>query len=141
MRPEVLYHGSPLKLEGLLRPHKAFCPSGREENNMFGVYAYDNKERAIARAIIKCEGVIDVQVLQNPYPPYAIIFSGEPQQEDIFLYEVPTETFMRIGIVQYFSSKPVDPRLIKPLKIEDFMPNLVKYADLYDMDRRYFGPD
>ncbi len=127
MKQDFLYHGSPLELE-LLEPRQAICSSGLEENNLFGVYASENRGLAIASGIVNCKGIIEVRHNQSKHPPYAIILEGQPNQNHIYLYTLPIETFENANRTQWLSQVPVKPILIEILAMKKLIPKIVRYA-------------
>jgi hypothetical protein len=99
-KPKILRHGSPKDIEGALKPHRARdLASGHPDNNRCAVYASDNSEAAIFRAIkktIKSDKVTweDIERIQN-----------------IYLYYLPSETFTQslFDPSQYYSLEEVMP--------------------------------
>ena len=132
-----MYHGSPHELEGeLLIPNQARDSSSLPENNLFGVYATQIMEIAIATAIVKCDGIEQVVSLFSRLPPYVIILEGEPIQGHIYLHILPNETFENANGTQWISQVPVKPIQTKRLLVQDFIPKIVRYAN--DIEKEFW---
>ena len=141
MHPEFLYHGSPRKLEReVLIPHQAVCQSGLGENNRLAVYATEDRDYAIAIAIVNCNGVRESANATNS-PLYAIILSGQPEQDYIYIHRLPTETFEYTFGEQWISTVPIKPISTEKLEVQEYIGKLVDYATFKDLDTIYFGPD
>ncbi len=129
LKPKYLYHGSPKKIIGdELIPHQAHDLEKRPENLHKAVYATSEKELAIAMAIISAEGVIYSSLSFGDFPP-GVIYQGWPEQEIVYLYTLPVESFEPCGpqSKQWISYQPVKPIKIEELLLEDYL-HLVRKA-------------
>jgi len=118
---EHLYHGSPYDIEGMVEPRQGKDPSKKPENNLLGVYATDNIEIAICKAILSCRGVNGLTYLdsRSKKPPYGIIFSGWPKAEHIYIYRLPIATFKQISENSWISLVPVRPIEVQKIEVKD----------------------
>ena len=123
MKPKYLYHGSPKKIVGNeLIPHQAHDLGKRPENLHKAVYATSERKLAIAMAIISSKGVIYSSLRFSGNPP-GIIYQGWPEQEKIYLYTLPVDTFQPSGHggKQWVSFQPVQPVKVEELLIKDYL--------------------
>jgi hypothetical protein len=120
---KFLYHGSARKIIGdRLIPHEAEDLGKRVENMHKAVYATNNKEIAIAMAIISAKGVHYSSLTNNR--PYGRIYKGVPEQDEVYLYYLNSKDFQqqrgnRLG--QWISEKPVKPVKVEKIKIKDYL--------------------
>ncbi len=134
---EILYHGSPFELEGeFLLPQKPNDISGVIHHQREGIYASPIRGIAIAGGIISCPGVELVELRFNKFP-YGMIYFGQHNQEDIFLYHLSRDTFEPTGknYKQWLSEEPVKPLDVEVLSIDDFIPHLVRYPTLEESEQ------
>jgi len=140
---EHLYHGSPYHIEGMVEPRQGKDPSKKPENNLFGVYATDNIEIAICKAILSCQGINGITYLDSKRkkPPYGIIFSGWPKAEHIYIYRLPVATFKPISENSWISPVPVRPIEVQKMKVKDCI-YVVRKATLLERISLFFeyGP-
>ena len=123
-KPKYLYHGSAKKLKvNKLTPRPAKDLLNKPENLHTAVYATDIKEVAIAAALINCKGVKGSTLYFTTEKPYAKIYGGWPEQEYIYLYTLPSKTFIQEGGrgSQYYSEVPVKPLKVEKLAIKDYL--------------------
>jgi len=123
MKPKNLYHGSIRKIKGnKFTPRQAEDLGKLPENLHKAVYATNVKEIAIAMAIISCKGV-NGSSLSFKKKPYGTIYKGWPKQKYIYLYILPSDTFVQMGGSgkQWASFKPVKPLKVNKLKISDYL--------------------
>jgi hypothetical protein len=99
MKPPILYHGSPRNIEGKLVPQKANGTTNHPDNNLHAIYATDDPQKAIFRAIQK---VRELSVGD---------WENLDEREQIFLYHLPSESFEKTSSdnSQYVSFSPVIP--------------------------------
>jgi|TARA_Y100000310_G_scaffold79837_1_gene76506 hypothetical protein len=130
MKEKVLFHGSPYKLKGsVLKPSQGDDSKERPENSLFGVYASDRKDFAIAMAILSCKGVIGGSI--EGFTKTSInakIYGPLPKKKFIYLYSLPANTFRPTKSIahQYISSVPVKALLVEKLAISDHVRLLKK---------------
>jgi len=128
-KPEYLYHGSPYKLKGKrLIPKKA--KGAAKHDILKAVYATDSKQYAIAMSLIACKGVGNSSLsVISKNKAKGIIYSGWPEQKEVYLYVLPSEEFVNIpkGSCQWVSFKSVKPICVKKLKLSDYI-HLVRKA-------------
>jgi hypothetical protein len=130
MRDIPLYHGSTKKLIGdKLIPKPAQDLGERPENLHTAVYATSMKEAAIAMALISCEGVITSSLYYKT--PYGVIYEGWPKQRFIYLYTLPSKTFVQSkkGSKQYHSLEQVKPLRKDKLLVKDYLSLIRKATD------------
>lgn len=137
-KPIHLYHGSAKEIEGEeLLPRQAHDLSEVPENLYCAVYATDIRDIAIARAIIRCKGVHS-STLMFKWRPCGLIYNGWPEQEHIYLYTLPSDTFKQEGGdgAQWHSLKPVKPSKIERISVLDNIHLIRKATD--EEIRRFF---
>ena len=125
---KILYHGSSRKIVGELIPHEAEDLGKRVENMHKAVYATDNKEIAIAMAILSSKGVRYSSLTNNK--PYGRIYKGSPEQDEVYLYYLDSKDFQQQrgnSLGQWISESPVKPVKVERIKIKDYL-NLVRDA-------------
>jgi hypothetical protein len=126
---KILYHGSPNKIEGeKLIPHKAEDLEKKEENMYKAVYATDNKEIAIAMAIISSKGIHASSLKKEK--PYGRIYKGKLEQNEVYLYYLDAKDFQQQKgneLGQWISESAVKPIKVEKIKIKDYL-NLVRDA-------------
>lgn len=111
MKPKVLYHGSPICVQGMIKPCRAVdVKNYHHENNLCAVYATDNSELAISRAIEKgnLKRVDARRANESKY---------------VFLYHLSSQTFERstIDASQYISFVPVMPLKVESIDVFDYL--------------------
>lgn len=109
MKPKMLYHGSPTKIDGEIVPSRAIDINNNSiENNLFAVYASSDRDTAIRRAIEK-----------NNFK------NGEnvKKQSEIFLYTIPSETFEQstYNNKQYFSFISIIPFKVETIDVIHYL--------------------
>jgi len=123
-KPRYLYHGSPRKLVGeKLNPSWGDDSEERPENNLFAVYATDRKDLAIVMAMIGCKDVIGGSIDEYQDGKLnARIYGNYPDQEFIYLYHLPVETFKQTKIDehQFVSLVAVKPIKTEKIRVEDY---------------------
>lgn len=139
---EYLYHGSPNHIQGKVEPRQGKDISKKPEKNLFGIYATDNIEIAIAKALLSCEGVKGLTSLdsERKEPPYGVVFSGWPRAECVYIYKLPIATFRQVSENSWVSSVPVIPIEVREKKVRGCI-HLVRKATL--LERIYlfkYGP-
>lgn len=135
MKPRFLFHGSPKKLIGnKLVPKKAKDMEKVKENLHTGIYATDIKKLAIAMAIICSKGVNYSGLNFTRKNSKGIIYEGWPEQKEIYLYTLPSETFRRTGRIahQFVSLLSVKPARTEKLFIND-------YKNLFRKSKKHGG--
>lgn len=123
MKIKYLYHGSARQIEGnYLLPKKAHDLENRAENLHTAIYASSNKEISIAMAIISCNGV-NLASLSFRKKPYGIIYEGWPKQKYIYLYTLPTESFIQSkrGSRQWHSLDKVKPLKVQKMEVKKYL--------------------
>ena len=138
-----LYHGSPNHIEGKVEPRQGKDIDNKPEKNLFGIYATDNLEIAISKAILSCRGIRGLTYLnsERKKPPYGIIFAGWPKAEYIYIYKLPIATFKPVSKHSWISPVPVMPIELQIMQVRDFM-HLVRKATLLEKTYLFFeyGP-
>lgn len=135
-KPKYLYHGSAQKIKGKkLIPHQPHDLENRPENLHQAVYATHVKEIAIAMAIISCRGVRYSSLSFSQTPP-GVIYQGWPQQQKIYLYTLPVDSFQPNGGKgkQWISFQPVKPVKVEELLIKDYL-YLIKRATQEEFEK------
>jgi hypothetical protein len=136
---EHLYHGSPNHIEGKVEPRQGKDISKKPENNLLGIYATDNIEIAICKAILSCRGIRGLTYLDSKgkKPPYGVIFSGWPKAEYIYIYKLPTATFRRVSKNSWMSPVPIMPIEVRVMKVRDCI-YVVRKATLLEKIHLFF---
>ena len=134
---KVLFHGSPNELIGdKLNPSQGDDSDERPENNQFGVYATDRKDLAIVMGILGCKDVIGGSIDEyHKGKLNARIYGEFPEQEYIYVYHLPIDTFSQTEIDkhQFVSLVAVKPIKVEKLKIKDFT-HLIRKATKEETD-------
>ncbi len=120
-KPRFLYHGSMREIEGEeLLPRQAQDLLEVPENLHCAVYATNIKDIAIAMAITRCKGVHGSSLMFK-WKPCGLIYDGWPEQEYVYLYTLPSDTFKQEGGggFQWHSLKPVKPSKIERISVLD----------------------
>jgi len=140
---EYLYHGSPNYIEGMVEPRQGKDISNRPEKNLFGIYATNNLEIAISKAMLSCPGITGLTYLnsERKEPPYGIIFSGWLKAEYIYIYRLPIATFRQVSKHSWISPVPVMPIEVQIVQVQDVI-HLVRKATLLEKIYLFFeyGP-
>ena len=125
----TLWHGSPRKLIGeFLLPHKAVDITRQPENCHDGIYALEKREFAIIIGIITGKGVRLGSALDfSKDVPDGIVMGGWPNQETVYLYRLPAQTFQKVDGNQWVSHTKVKPCEIVEIKAREFM-HLIRTA-------------
>lgn len=143
MIPKFLYHGSPNYIEGEVEPRQGKDINNKPEKNLFGIYATNNLEIAISKAILSCPGIRELTYLnsERKNPPYGIIFSGWPEAEHIYIYKLPIATFKPVSKHSWVSPAPVMPIDLQILQVRDYI-HVVRKATLLEKIHLFFkyGP-
>jgi hypothetical protein len=126
-----LYHGSPKKLIGeTLNPSQGEDSDERPDNQIFGVYATDRKDFAIAMAILNCEGTLGGSINDLTKDKIdAKIYGDFPKQKYVYLHTLPIKTFIPSERIknQFISKVPVKPIKTEKILISDYL-HLIKKA-------------
>ena len=119
MKPKYLYHGSSTKLVGeKLNPSWGDDSEERPENNLFAVYTTDRKDLAIVMAMIGCKDVLGGSIYEYEKDKLnARIYGNYPNQEFIYLYYLPIETFKQTKIDKHQFASLVEVETIRTEKI------------------------
>lgn len=130
-KSKYLYHGSPNKLKGnTLNPSQGDDSDERPENKLFGVYASDRKDFAIAMAIMTCKDVLGGSIDGfKGGKIIARIYGKFPKQKYVYLYTVPSKTFRPTKTIehQFISKVPVKPIKTEKIVVSDYL-HLLKKA-------------
>jgi len=134
-----LFHGSPNHIEGKVEPRQGKDISNKPEKNLFGIYATDNIEIAMSKAILSCRGIRGLTYLdsERKKPPYGIVFSGWPTADHIYIYKVPIATFKPVSKNSWVSPVPVIPIEVQEKKVRDCI-YLVRKATLLERIYLFF---
>ncbi len=134
MKPKYVYHGSGRELVGdMLLPKRAEDLGSVKDNSLIGVYASDLREQAISMAIHSCKGVgcgsLCFRNVNGKKVMESIIYDGWPEQDHIYLYILPSDTFENRprGSHQWVSLTPVKPAKLEKLLVKDYI-HLVRKA-------------
>jgi len=134
----ILYHGSSNKLIGdKLNPSQGDDSDERPENKQFGVYATDRKDLAIVMGILGCKDVIGGSIDEYDKDKLnARIYGNFPNQEFIYLYHLPIETFKQTKIDkhQFVSLVAVKPIKTEKIRVKDYT-YLIKKATKDETDK------
>lgn len=120
----IIYHGGPKKLENVcLEPRQAYDHPDRPKNNQLAIYGTDKKDLAIVMAMFGCDDVMGGSI--NEYKEdvlNAVIFGQYPQQEFVYIYHLPSETFKQTKIDhhQFISDKSVKPIMVEEVRVKDY---------------------
>lgn len=136
---EHLYHGSPNYIEGKVEPRQGEDISKKPEKNLLGIYATDNIEIAICKAVLSCRGIRGLTYLNSERkgPPYGIIFSGWPKAECIYIYKLPIATFKPVSENSWISPVPVMPIEVQTMKVRGCI-YVVRKATLLEKIHLFF---
>jgi len=136
MDKRLLFHGSPNKISGsYLLPSKAKDLGEKAENIHLGVYATDERNMAIAMALLKCKGVCAASISFKK-DANGIIYVGWPEQEHIYLYTLPVQKFRKTPPLkhQFVSFAPVRPIKEEKLRVAACI-NVVRKANREEMQK------
>ncbi len=140
-KSKYLWHGSPKKIEGdMLLPRKGRDIRNVPENVQVGVYASDNKDIAIAMALVKCVGMVRGGLYYDKTPIQGIAYEGWPAQEQIYVYKLSSNTFRQSGGErQWVSSEPVTYVNIEEIPVKDVIHLLRKptYEEKINYERQF----
>lgn len=131
MKIRYLYHGSTRPLVGeYLLPNKPYDLENKLDNLHEAVYATSNINIAIVMAIISSKGV-NYASLKFDKKPYGEIYEGWPKQKFVYLYVLPSKTFIQSGEKgkQWISNVKVKPLKCLKIKIDKYL-SLVRKVDL-----------
>ena len=136
MDKRLLFHGSPNKICGIyLLPSKAKDLGEKTENIHRGVYATDERDMAMAMALLKCRGVCAAS-LSFKKGANGVIYVGWPEQEYIYLYTLPMQRFRKTPPLkhQFISFAPVRPLKEEKLRVAACI-HVVRKANRKEMQR------
>lgn len=125
-KPEELYHGSGMELEGnALMPHVPGDVGDNFDNKRTGVYATGTRNYAIAMGFISCKGNRTTSLkpslgIRGWKITGTIYTGGLPEQENFYLHTLPSDTFDKSGRDQWVSEEAVVPRNTETLKVSDY---------------------
>lgn len=123
-KPKYLWHGASGPIDGnTFFPRKATDIRNVPENVQVAVYATDNRDAAIAMAVLKSNGVTRASLDFDKVPAQGIAYEGWPAQEHVYLYKLPSDTFRRSreGSRQWVSAEPVRYESVEELLVKDWI--------------------
>lgn len=121
-----LYHGSSRKLK-ILKPKQA-TGIYKKEDRQIGIYATNNKEKAIAMAMIHLKGIVGPTRMSFPKGEIiGIIFGGWPTQKYFYLYTLSSKSFSKLDEWQYISKENIVPLKIGKLETKNYS-HLIRFA-------------
>ena len=138
--PNILYHGSPAKFDGLLEPRQAHDVGGRATANLKAVYATEDRKMSITMGLIEKGSAVfsDFEGIAGQPPGQLVVVNGKIRHgEKMYLYKLPKDTFTNTGhpdlSPEWISEVPVQACGIEEISVDDYL-HLVREATPEDME-------
>ena len=141
--PNILYHGSTAKFDGLLEPRQAHDVGGRDTANLKAVYATEDRQMAITMGLLErgTASFSDFVGMGGKPPGQIVIVSGGLKKirhgQKMYLYKLPKDTFTNTGepdlSPEWISEVEVQACGREELNVDDYL-DIIREATPEDME-------
>ena len=137
---DFVWHGSPTKFDGPVKPSQARDVGGHTEQNLKAVYATEDKNLAIAAGLVERDEDGNWPMVftdANEKPTQMVVIKGKIREgKKVYLYKLTKDTFRNTGVPEgnpeWVSEIPANPVEVEEVSVDDHL-HLIRKATPEDI--------